>query len=318
MARKPRIHYPGAFYHVMLRGNGGDDIFFSDDDRRHFLFLLHERIQRYHYRIHTFCQMTNHIHLVIQVGETPLSRIMQNLSFRYARFINAKQKRIGHLFQGRYKAILIDTDNYLVELVRYIHCNPIRAKIIKKLDHYPWSSHHAYIEKKTYPWLTTDFVLSQFNDNQRTARSLYIDFVQSGMNEGHRREFHTGMSGGQVLGDDKFCEQAFNLAQEKWENRLSYDLMINSVCLNYGINKETLCEPGKRQPAAEARAVIAYLVQENEHLSQTQLGKILGRDLSALSRSAGRLRNRIRKKTELKKRMVTIKKQLEQISKCQA
>ena len=238
--------------------------------------------------------MTNHIHLVIQVRETPLSRIMQNLSFRYTRLINTKQKRIGHLFQGRYKAILIDTDNYLIELVRYIHCNPIRAKIVKKPGQYPWSSHNAYLGEKAYPWLTTDFVLSQFNVNQRTARNLYIDFVQSGMNEGHRREFHAGMSARHVLGDDKFCEQVFNLAQEKWKNRLSYDQVITSVCLIYGIKKETLCEPGKRQPAAEARAVIAYFVQENERLSQTQLGSILGRDLSALSRSAGRLRDRIK------------------------
>ncbi|MFN2356956.1 MAG: transposase [Desulfotignum sp.] len=97
--------------------------------------------------------MKNHVHLAIQVGETPLSQIMQNVSFRYTRHINSRQKRFGHLFQGRYKAILIDKDNYLLELVRYIHCNPVRAKICENPADYQWSSHNAYLGIQKYPWL---------------------------------------------------------------------------------------------------------------------------------------------------------------------
>ena len=95
MARKPRIYYPGAFYHVMLRGNGGQDIFFTNGDRSRFYLLLQEGIERYNHCIHAFCQMTNHAHLAIQVGEVPLSRIMQNLSFRYTRYLNARKNKIG-------------------------------------------------------------------------------------------------------------------------------------------------------------------------------------------------------------------------------
>ena len=117
MARKPRIHFTGAFYHVMLRGNSGQDIFFSSEDRVRFCFLVQEGVGMYGHRIHAFCLMDNHIHLLIQVGEIPLAKIIHNLSFRYTRYINVSQKRTGHLFQGRYKAILINADNYLLQLV---------------------------------------------------------------------------------------------------------------------------------------------------------------------------------------------------------
>jgi len=106
MARKPRVHVPGGYYHVMMRGNMGSDLFFSEADYSRFFLLLQEGIERYGHRVHAFCLMTNHVHLLIQVGEIPLSRIIQNLGFRYTRYINSKRKEVGHLFQGRYKAIL--------------------------------------------------------------------------------------------------------------------------------------------------------------------------------------------------------------------
>ena len=111
MSRKPRIHRPGAFYHVMLRGNNGQDIFFSDGDRSRFCLLLQQGIERFKYRIHGFCLMRNHVHLVIQAGALPLSPIMQHLASCYARYINHSQQRIGHLFQGRFRAILVDAES---------------------------------------------------------------------------------------------------------------------------------------------------------------------------------------------------------------
>ena len=110
MARKRRVHYPGAVYHVMLLGNGGHEIFFDEQDRFYFGELLSEGLERFYHRIHGFCLMNHHVHLVIQVGGIELSRIIQNVSFRYTRWINKRQKRMGHFFQGRYKAILVDAD----------------------------------------------------------------------------------------------------------------------------------------------------------------------------------------------------------------
>ena len=160
MARKPRLHYPGACYHVILRGNAGNAVFFDKEDRSRFFFLLQEGIERYKHRIHAYCLMTNHVHMAIQVGEVPLSRIIQNISFRYTRYMNSRKKQVGHLFQGRYKALLIDADSYLLELVRYVHNNPVRAGMVDTCEKYPWSSHKAYLGHELVPWLTMDWVLS--------------------------------------------------------------------------------------------------------------------------------------------------------------
>ena len=163
MARKPRIHYPGALYHVILRGNAHQDIFFDDEDRYRFYLLLQEGMERYGHRIHAFCLMTNHAHMALQSGEVPLSRLMQNLSFRYTRWINWRFKRSGHLFQGRYRGILIERDSYLVPLSRYIHLNPVRAGIVAKPEEYTWSSYPGYLnEKKGHEWVECSWVLSQF------------------------------------------------------------------------------------------------------------------------------------------------------------
>jgi putative transposase len=310
MARKPRIHYPGAFYHVMLRGNGGQDIFSSDTDLIRFNLLLQEGVERYQHRIHAFCLMRNHVHLVIQVGQVSLSRIMQNVSFRYTRHFNKYQKRIGHLFQGRYKALLVDSDSYLVELVRYIHCNPIRSGIVSKLDDYSWSSHTAYLGKTVIPWLTKEIVLTQFAKNTNKAIKLYENFVQMGIAEKHRQEFHSGMCDGRILGNDSFSEKALSLAEKKSSRKITFSQIINAVVKEYGITERSLSEPGKTRLFAEARAVAAFLVQEEEHLSLTDLGKLLNRDLAALSRAASRIRDRLRVNSKLAKRVSSLREKI--------
>ncbi|MDD2338294.1 MAG: transposase [Geobacteraceae bacterium] len=133
MARKPRIHYPGAVYHVILRGNSGDPIFFEDRDRYRLYLILQHAVEKFRCRIHGFCFMTNPIHIVMQTGEIPLSRIMQNISIRYTKWINFTRSRTGHLFQGRDKAFPLDADEYLHELIRYVHLNPVRVEIVPGL-----------------------------------------------------------------------------------------------------------------------------------------------------------------------------------------
>ncbi|MDQ6962322.1 MAG: transposase [Mariprofundaceae bacterium] len=155
MSRKPRVHLSGGYYHVMMRGNGGSPIFFSSADHTRFLLLMQEGLERYGHRIHAFCLMQNHVHLLIQVSDVPLSKIIQNLGFRYTRYINRCKQTTGHLFQGRYKAILIDADTYLLELIRYIHLNPVRAKVCSTPDLFAWSSHNSYINKQPIAWLHT-------------------------------------------------------------------------------------------------------------------------------------------------------------------
>jgi putative transposase len=318
MARKPRIHYSGAFYHVILRGNGGQDIFNSETARSRFYLLIQEGIERYGHRIHAFCLMTNHVHLLIEVGIVPLSRIMQNLSFRYTRYVNAVDKRTGHLFQGRYKGLLIDKDSYLLELTRYIHCNPIRAGLVTDPGKYRWSSHKAYLGQESIPWLTTESVLSQFAGQAKKALSLYLQFVEAGVREPHRRDFHAGSHEGRILGDDVFSEKALAQSDEEANCPISLAGVIEATCSIYNLKEVALVGPGKKQPAAEARAVAAYLVQEREGLSLTELGIFLRRDIAALSRAAGRLRERSWVEPKLRVRLGKIKLRIQQISKCQA
>ena len=318
MARKPRIHYPGAVYHVILRGNGGQDIFFTKADRARFYFLLQEGVEKYGHRIHAFCLMTNHIHLAIQVGEMPLSRIMQNVGLRYTAYLNRRKKRTGHVFQGRYKALLIDADSYLLELVRYIHCNPVRARLVQTPDQYPLSSHRAYLGMEAITWLTTEWILSQFAEPEKKARTLYANFILNGIQEEHRVDFHRGSFEGRILGDNSFSEKSLARAEEKFQCRPSLEQIVAAVCAGYGIEPEMLAEPGKRQPAAIGRAVVAYLVQDAENLTLTELSDYVRRDIAALSRAAERLRAHVKSDSGLAIRIAAVRQQLEQMSKCQA
>src|ERR1043166_1855603 len=148
MARKPRVEFKGAFYHVIVRGNQRQKIFRDDRDRLTYLDRVEHYRQRYGFKIYAYVLMANHVHLLLQTGKTPLSKILQGIQFTYTRYHNQRYRTVGHLFQGRYKAILCDRNAYLIELVRYIHLNPTRLKTPADLDKYRWSSHHAYLGRQ--------------------------------------------------------------------------------------------------------------------------------------------------------------------------
>ncbi len=289
MTRKPRIHYPGAVYHVILRGNAGHPIFFDDSDRVRLYFFLQRAVEKFDCRIHAFCLMTNHIHLAMQTGSIPLSRIMQNISQRYTKWVNYSQSRTGHVFQGRYKALLIDADSYLLELVRYIHLNPVRAAVTTLPDDYPWSSHRAYANREVIPWLTTGWVLSLLGSDAGRAVQRYEQFIVDGMGEQRRNEFHSGTCEGRILGDEVFADEALALADEKYVRKYELIDVTDAVCRVYGISEEMLIAPGKVRHCSEARAVAALLVLESPTLSLTGLGEYLKRNIAPLGRSARRI-----------------------------
>ncbi|WP_243689309.1 helix-turn-helix domain-containing protein [Geotalea toluenoxydans] len=248
--------------------------------------MLQEGSARLQYRIHAFCLMTNHVHLLLQVSDIPLSRLMQNLMLRYSTWFNRKHQRIGHLFQGRYKAILIDADAYLLELVRYIHLNPVRARMLKLPDEHPWSGHRALLGKEVLPWYSTDYVLSLFDGELMTASKKYAEFVHDGLHEGTRPEFGCGSHEGRLLGDDSFADDALLRAKEKLPNRVTLDAVISEVCRCYGISESELAAAGKTRSASEARAVAAYVTREIPHLSLTELAQRMRREVSAISQAA--------------------------------
>lgn len=319
MARKTRIHYPGALYHVMLRGNGGSDIFFEDGDRYRFLLLLQEGIERYGFRAHAFCLMDNHIHLALQVGETPLSRVMQNLSFRYTQWINWRTKKKGHLFQGRYKAVLVEADEYLLQLVAYLHLNPVRAGIKESAIEYRWSSHRAYMGVELIPWLSCDTVLSGISNKIKPARRLFSDFVLNQKGLGHRKEFHgAGSKDVRVFGEDNFLNEVLQRAEATPLRRPDLETTLQLVVGYFHLDLEELRLPGQNQDVSRVRAFVAWAVIEFSDATLTELGRWLSRDVSTLSSAIKRLREKSKNDMRIKKDMDALKGQLAKIATLQA
>ncbi len=255
--------------------------------------------------------MTNHCHLAIQVGETPLSRIIQNISFRYTVWVNKHQQRTGHLFQGRYKAILVDGDAYLLELVRYIHLNPVRATMTCSPEEYSWSSHQTYCGEKDLPWVTTDWVLSQFSIKEHKAQKLYRQFINDGLSSGHCEVFNQrGQVDNRVMGDERFAEQALRAANDRLEVKIDLEQFLSTVSRYYKMDIGRLRVAGKTRKATEARAVTALLIQEYGCGTLTELARIFDRDVTSLSSAARRLEKKITSIPEVAKRVATIRAQI--------
>ena len=305
MARKPRIHLTGGLYHVILRGNGGQPVFLADEDRYRFYLLLQEGTCRFGYRVHAFCLMTNHIHLALQAGEIPLSRGLHNLSFRYTRWINRRKGSTGHLFQGRFKAVLADSDSYLLELVRYIHLNPVRADMVNGPDEYPWTSHNAYLGKEILPWLTTDWLLSQFGKSVKKAQAAYQSFVLDGLAEKHRPEFYGGKEDLRVLGSDTFIEKC--LAGSGGRHlRLTVKDITSAVCLAYNLDESTLKTKSQQRTISEARAMVGLLAHESGCVTLSDVGRYVNRDVGSISSAVRRLSERMQGLPELADRAKTL------------
>ncbi len=177
MARPLRIEYPHAFYHVTTRGNEKKDIFKSRRDREKFLGYLQSATERYGAVIHAYCLMSNHYHLILETPQGNLSQIMKHINSAYTTYYNIKRKRVGHLLQGRYKAIVVEADAYATELSRYLHLNPIRAGIVKKPEDYQWMSYRYYTKDTAPSWLFTGFILSYFGNKEEKAKEKYRQFV---------------------------------------------------------------------------------------------------------------------------------------------
>jgi putative transposase len=307
MPRKSRLHNPGAVYHVILRGNAKQDIFFDAEDRHRFFVFLHDGIKRYGYGLHGYCLMTNHIHLAIQVGETTLSRIMQNLSLRYTKWINWRQNRIGHLFHGRYKAIMVEADNDLTQLVAYLHLNPVRARMVEKPEDYEWSSHRAYLGLEHVSCLNTELVLSQLSIDEQRARLLFRDFVDVSAYEGHRPEFH-GLNNmdSRVFGNDSFVEKVL-YDESPMPAITTIDDVLAAVREVCGLTEEEMLSPTQGVRVSEGRALAAWGVLSLCDGTLTELGKIVGRDVTSLSSAARRLVDRSQKDNDVTARIKSIR-----------
>ena len=182
MARPLRIEYPGALYHITARGNRKENIYHGSPDRYQFLHILENTVERYNWLCHAYCLMNNHYHLLIETPDANLSIGMRQLNGVYTQYFNRSNGSVGHLFQGRFKSILVEKGPYLLELSRYIVCNPVRAGFSKEPQDWKWSSYNATAYGKNIPpFLTVDWLLHQFSTDLVTAQQLYKEFVQDGL-----------------------------------------------------------------------------------------------------------------------------------------
>lgn len=282
MARKPRLHVPGGLYHVILRGNAQQDVFFTPSDRAVFYELMADAVSRFGFRVHAFCLMTNHVHLGIQVGEAPLSMGMQNLGFRYTQYINRRLKRVGHLFQGRFKAYLVDQDRYGLQLVRYLHLNPVRAGMVKAPGAYAWSSHRAYLGREALPWLTTDWVLGQFGPRAGVARSRFAEFVDTARTEGHSEVFYGGKADTRVVGEEDFLEKVVKPARGALQPP-PLSRIVTYVCSTQDLTLDALKAPGRNRQTAHARALTAWLAIRLRACTLVEVADHFSRSPSTLS-----------------------------------
>jgi REP element-mobilizing transposase RayT len=286
MARPLRIEYPGAFYHVTARGNERKDVFKSRADREQFLAYLESASERYGAVIHAYCLMGNHYHLLLETPAGNLAQIMRHIGGAYTTYFNVKRKRAGHLFQGRYKAILVDKDAYALELSRYIHLNPVRAGIVARPEEYEWSSYRQYIGPASVPsWLTTGLILSCLGSSGSGA---YRQFVSDSLNREGESPM-TGVIASTILGGPDFVEKIArrhlahreadrNVPAVKRLNRPTPDQIIAVIAGELGPNEKL------------TRNVSIYFCHRYSGARLREIGERFGLSDAAIAQASRRLR----------------------------
>jgi REP element-mobilizing transposase RayT len=316
MARPLRINYPGAFYHVTCRGNERKNIFADDRDRSIFLDKLKTSIGIYQVRVHAYVLMSNHFHMIVETPKGNLSEFMRHFNISYTAAYNRRHNRVGHLYQGRFKAILIDADSYLLELSRYVHLNPVRLASYKRrngretskdLERYRWSSLGGYISAaQKQIWMTYDMALGYVGGSRRK----YREFVIEGIRRGYQTPWEA-VKGQAVLGKEDFVERVKTRVKRRGSRReqpavrefeaIDPAKVLRAVARYCKLAENQLAV--KRTGYRNERAIALELMYRHGGGSQTRIGELVGLDYTAVSRERKRLRDRIESDKRLKKRL---------------
>lgn len=321
MSRPLRIQYPNAWYHVMNRGRRGEALFSNEADYLAFIQLLKEVTGMWDIRIAAFCLMSNHYHLLLQTPNANLSRCMRHINGVYTQRYNRRYNLDGSLFRGRYKAILIDEDTYLLEAVRYIHRNPLNAGLVDQLKQYPWSSHNGYLSSsKKWSWLYKEYILSMFSKNKESNKELYRQFI----NRDEANKVKTVFMGKKlpaILGSKVFIQRIkdtygeLTKKQEVPESRLlcpSKEKIKKVVCEVYDVESEDL-RVIRRGRFNEPRNIAIYLMRQLRGENLKQIGKEFNiTNYSTVSSVLSAVRNRFETDKDFKKQIYEIKRKISQ------
>jgi len=314
MSRPLRIEYPGAWYHVMNRGRRREDIFLTSHDYEEFIRVLQEASEQWNLRVSAYCLMPNHYHLLVQTPDGNLSRCMRHINGLYTQRFNRFHGEDGQLFRGRYKAVLVEEDSYLLEVLRYIHRNPLRAGIVDTLDDFTWSSHRAYLSKaKKWKWLHRDLLSGMLSSKKTKRRAAYLDFVAQEEPEEIER-FYSLKKLVPVLGGASFKEwlkEEFGHLQYRKEipdSRLfapGADKIIDLVCDRFKIKRKELMKSRRGQENL-SRDIAVYLVRRHCGETLTSVGSHFGiTNYSTVSSAVERIK--VRKKDDASLRKIVNK-----------
>ena len=305
MARPLRIEFPGAFYHITARGNEGREIFRSFRDRQQFLSYLESAVQRYRAVIHVYCLMDNHYHLLLETPSGNLSQILRHINGAYTTYFNVKRNRSGHLFQGRFKAILVAADEFALELSRYIHLNPVRAGIADRPEGYPWSSCSYYTGRKKRPdWLSLDFILSYFQGRGASSQDRYREFVHDPLAKEGQSPLQ-GAIASAILGSSDFVNniQEKYLACRKADRNLPALKELSKASLPKILKEAEAFFQGDR---TLARKAALYLCHRFSGRTLKEIGHYFGIGESAVSQASRRFEGRLEQERVLREKVLAL------------
>ena len=289
MARKARVEVEGGLYHLITRGNDRQDIFHSQDDYLKFLSLLLTQKERSAFYLYAYCLMTNHVHLLLERQSDTVGAIMQRLLTGYSQYYNRRYRRVGHVFQGRHKAILCQSGGYLTKLVRYIHLNPVRAKMVAAAEDYPYSSHRAYLGIEPAGIVDVDPVLRHFGNRKEIARNYFADYVGTVLPDD---DVAYSTAEGDILGSDEFVDEAIHRLgvvekpprrKAKDEPALDAESLVSAVEEVFGMSRKDLFGSGKNTRVIMAKEVLIITGRE-AGARIAELANITGLDSSNVSR----------------------------------
>src|SRR5882724_6162884 len=311
MAREPRIEIPGGLYHIITRGNNRRRTFRSHDDYLKFLLFLEIQKAKRPFYLYAYCLMPNHVHLLAEMQDDPISRVMQALLTAYSQYHNRKYRKVGHLFQGRYKAILCQTDRYLAELVRYIHLNPVRAKMVARPEDYEYSGHRAYIGMDRSGLVDAEPVLRHFGANKRKAIEVYTQFVNAALGQASQSEFYRAAEG-RMLGNDEFLDEVkyrigdYVLSRDKRVRKADVEPIVKAAEKATGLERKDFCSKSKNRQLELVKEAIIVIGRESG-IRTREIAEVLGLDPSAVSKRGEAARARSEGSDEMTKLLKAIR-----------
>lgn len=320
MARKTRAEVEGGLYHVITRGNNRRQIFHSPADYEKFVSLLAIQKVRLPFFLYAYCLMPNHVHLLIERQADSIGRIMHRLLTGFSQYYNRKYRRIGHLLQGRHKAILCQSDRYLSELVRYIHLNPVRARMVRRPEQYHYSGHRAYLGLESVTIIDVDSVLRHFGVEKKLARERYEQFVAAGIKLGHQEGLYL-TDEGRILGSEEFVDATIHRIGETRRTRRVSDQKIISDAGRFKISRliaavEKTCRIPREEFYGLGKNARSVLAKEMLILTGYQLGaslkllsEITGLSSGSVSRRHDAARIKIRENGEMIRLVARIRKE---------